>query len=323
VLAALISATSPAKAQEEGGDQETRVRAELAFGEGLRLMEAGNCRSATPDIALCQHAIEQFNQAHALFPEGLGALRNKAFVESGLGLYKSALTSFEQLAGFARSHPDPRRREWAALAEAEVARLRPLVPVLTISGVRGSAFQVSLDGGPNLGPERRFDLEVDPGSHRLVVQLDGGILRIIDVDLAASARKSLVIDEPSRPTPPKLPADREIKGGNASRTLAWLTTGLGGAAVVTGLGLGTAAALRHDELCDDQNRCQREGFEGGKNLARASTIVTASGAAVLTGGITWLLLTASREANKSSAAPGLTVSASARGATFTLSGVTW
>ncbi|MDX2020548.1 MAG: hypothetical protein SF187_09925 [Deltaproteobacteria bacterium] len=106
------------------------VRAQDAFNEGVALMTRAKCDVVGAPKDPCERARQLFDEAFARHPEGLGALRNRAFVEKGLGLWVQARASFRELAARAQNHPSADRRAWVPLALAEAERLTQQIDAL-------------------------------------------------------------------------------------------------------------------------------------------------------------------------------------------------
>src|SRR2546421_644382 len=95
VVASLLGAPALAEGQE---NQSRKVATDL-FDAGVARMGAGRCdETPVADIAACREARDAFRRAYALYPGGLGALRNAAYVEKNLGLVASAAHDFRELA---------------------------------------------------------------------------------------------------------------------------------------------------------------------------------------------------------------------------------
>src|SRR5687768_95008 len=95
LVPAVLLAAGVALADE--ADANRGVATDL-FDAGVRKMAEGKCdENPIADRAACNEARDAFKRAYALYPAGLGALRNLAYVEQNLGLIASAARDFREL----------------------------------------------------------------------------------------------------------------------------------------------------------------------------------------------------------------------------------
>jgi hypothetical protein len=114
-------------------DDRARTLASELFDQGVKAMERGRCDEApVGDAAECTNAADQFRRAFELYPDGLGALRNLAYVEKSLGRLATASRWFRELARRAPLDPRPARQLWADFARKELEELAPRVPHLLV-----------------------------------------------------------------------------------------------------------------------------------------------------------------------------------------------
>lgn len=325
VATAVASATLAPRARAV---DDAALAAEL-FDAGVKKMEAGKCdETPVADVALCREARDAFRRAFALYPSGLGALRNLAYVEKSLGLVGSSARHFRELARRAPLDPNPARQLWAEFAREEIAALEPRIPKLTIAvpSPAPEGTKVVLDDEPLPKPVWGTAIEVDPGEHTVRVDAEGHVPFTKSVTLAeADAQR---VDATLSPIAPATPVTTQEEPATVkkvdqplleSRTVPLVVAGVGGAAVVVGLGLGWAAIQKRDEVCGPRY-CDPQGYEDGRSLARASTLVTGLGLATAAGGLAWWWLS-----GKSSARPGdhgtiVTPYAGAQGGGLAISG---
>ncbi len=288
LVVATTSASLPALAAPT--EQQMQIAKDL-FDRGVRLMEEAKCDETPTDLAKCKEAREDFKRAYEI-TGALGALRNLAYVEKGLGMIASASRHFRDLAREAPKDPKPERQKWADYAREEAQALAPRVPHLVVTvteKVKGT--KVFLDGTELPEAAWNTDLEVDPGKHSVRAEAPGRLPFVGSITLAEKQSKSIAVvldpdpkaqvaTDPSAPGPSKLPA--------------MIVTGVGVVGVGVGLGLGYAAMKKRDDNCDAQKLCDPQALDDGRSLADVSTIVTGVGAAVLVGGAIWWALTPSR-----------------------------
>lgn len=286
-------------AQAEGTEQNKSLATDL-FDAGVKKMQEGKCdQGPIVDRAVCEEARDLYKRAYALYPEGLGALRNLAYVEKNLGLVASAARSFRELSRRAPLDPKPARRLWADFARKETEVLAARVPHLTleISGERPQALGVTLDGSPLPDAAWQTPLDLDPGAHVVHAEAPGRTPFEARFELAEGEEKRLTIALPQAGSaevrePPSLAANAEPRAERtrSSRTLPLIVSGVGLATVGVGLGLGYVAIKKRQDACGDNHFCDPDELESGRGFAKASNFVTGAGAAVLAGGLVWYFL---------------------------------
>src|SRR5688572_69128 len=192
VIALSALHANPARSQED--DPNKAVATDL-FDSGVRLMEEGACdRAPVGDRAVCERARDSFQRAYALYPAGLGALRNLAFVEENLGLIASAARNFRELTRRAPHDPNPARRLWADFARKEAEALAPRIPHLTIDTPNPPpGMKILLDGKALPDAGWGTPLEVDPGPHTVRAEAPGREAFEESFDLAERDQKDLKI----------------------------------------------------------------------------------------------------------------------------------
>src|SRR4051812_8625569 len=166
-VASAARADDPEPSQQK--QQDKKVATDL-FDAGVTKMGAGKCdQTPVGGVALCRDAREAFRRSYALYPAGLGALRNVAYVEKNLGLVASAARDFRELARQAPLDPNPARRLWAEFAQKEYEALSPRVPhlMIAVGGTRPANLAITLDGTALAEPAWGTKLDVDPGRHVL------------------------------------------------------------------------------------------------------------------------------------------------------------
>jgi len=277
-----IGAVSPARG---GDDEASRALAQTLFDDGVRLLEAGHCEQepVTPERRpTCREALDKFRRAYAIYPSALGALRNQAFCERGLGMVASAMRDFREVARRAPLDPNPSKQLWTKPAMDEAERLALRVPRITIVVEQPPArLEVTLDGTPILPAAFGASLPIDPGDHTLVARAPE--LQEFRQSFEIEEREDKTLHVQLVPVPKEKPrATPKIEA--STPILPWIVLGAGVVTTGVGLGLGFAAKSARDSSCDTSVspiRCSDEdGLSRAKSLATASTIVTLSGAAV-------------------------------------------
>jgi hypothetical protein len=123
VLASLASLPASALA---ANDEAALSIAQPLFDDGVKLMEESRCDDevVTPDRRpKCREALAKFKKAWDIYPAGLGALRNAAYCERGLGMVASATRDFREVARRAPLDPNPSKQLWAKHAADEADKL--------------------------------------------------------------------------------------------------------------------------------------------------------------------------------------------------------
>jgi len=278
----MLATSLPALA--EPTEKEQAIAKDL-FDKGVKLMEEGKCDEKPTDVAKCKQARDSFKRAYDI-TGALGALRNLAYVEKGLGMTASAARDFRELARRAPLDPKPERRKWAEFAKEEADALEPRVPHLTVKFVdKVPDAKVTLDG--EALPEAAWNtaVPVDPGPHSVRAEAPGRLPFEGTATLADKQEKTIAVtlDVDSKPTVTKGP----------SIVPPLVVAGIGVVGVGVGLGLGYASMKKRDDSCDANKTCDPQGLEDGRSLANTSTIVTGIGAGVLAIGVIWWALTPS------------------------------
>jgi hypothetical protein len=291
-LASFVGATCPNVLAADASDENKAIATDL-FDKGVKLMEGFHCDETPTNKAKCKEAREDFKRAYELYPAALGALRNLAYVEKGLGMTASAARDFREVARKAPLDPKPERQKWAEFAKAEVANLEPKVPHLTVKVPtdRPAGMKVLLDGTPLLEAAWDTQIDVDPGKHEVRADAPGRLAYVGTIDLGEKQSKSIAVS---------LEVDTTYVAPTTekpSTTGPWIVTSIGGVAVLAGLGLGYASMKKKNDACNGGTVCDPDGLSSGKSLANASTVVTGVGAAVLVTGVVWLLLTPGGESS--------------------------
>lgn len=281
LAAGTLAAVGSARAQA-GADA-----AEQAFNEGVKLMAQGKCDQAPAPSDPCDRARQLFDDAFRLNADGLGALRNRAFIEKAHGLVVKARASFRELAQRAKAHSRPERQAWAPLALAEVARLDTQVAYLTLDLplTLPDDFVATLNGLPVERALWGKPLGQDPGTYEVKVArgTEVPLRRQIQLSPGQNSTVSPLVSVPAVLTPA---VAAEPSSSNALAPSTWLI-GAGGVSVAVGLGFGVAAFVKHTDVCDSDNVCEASGLSDGKRLAQASNWFVGAGGLAVAGGLLW------------------------------------
>jgi hypothetical protein len=224
----------------------------------------------------CAGAVPLFRKAVALYPDGIGSVRNLAECEESLGHYASARRAWLDLKRALLTDSDKKYDGWQKDADDAAARLAPKLATLTIDvnavGPSGDAaapggVEVKLDGETLSSSLVGTALERDPGRH--VVQVGGPRVKEPAqkaVDLAAGDAKRVALrvvvtpDKPVEPevgaplpaTPPVAPDDSAENARAAKRTAAWIAIGVGAAAAI---GAGVSIGIRANDESTLNGQC--------------------------------------------------------------------
>jgi hypothetical protein len=298
-VAAGLALASAARADDA---KANKALATDLFDAGVRKMREGRCdRAPVADRATCEAARDALKRAYELYPDGLGALRNLAYVEMGLGMIASAARSFRELARRAPHDPSPARRIWADFAQREAEVLGARVPHLEIGFSAAPPEQTTLllDGASLPEAAWRTQLDLDPGPHEVRAEAPGHSPYTEQFELAEAEHKRITINlrgqALAEPTPnadeaPAAPAAEAATSSASKRLGPLLMIGAGTVALGVGLGFGYKAMSERDQACGNTQSCEPEGLAAGKRAAHVSTALTAVGGAALASGLVWYFL---------------------------------
>ena len=310
-LPALEATRACGVARAEEPDDAARALAAPVFDDAVALMDAAHC-DAEPvlpaDRPQCRVALDKLRRALAIYPSGLGALRNAAFCERGLGLVASALRDFREVARRAPLDPNPSKQLWAKHAQEEAQRLAARVPHLRVRlsiEPAPAGLAVAIDDAPVLSAAFDLPLPLDPGEHRVTARAPGfqpfsqGVT--LEEKEDATVAIALVADAPMPALPPPPPRVHVP-------LVPALVVATGAATVVGGVVLGALARRSRDDACDEGSsplHCHdAAGLEHARRLADASTVVTIAGGAVMLGGLVWYALDVRAQARSTSPSVG-------------------
>lgn len=286
---ALVPSTARADAESDAKD---------LFARGHDMRQHGDCAGAVP----------LFRKAFALYPKGLGSLRNVAECEEQLGHWASSRRAWLDLkrALITLPAPDPKYDGWEKDADDGAARLKPKVATVFVdvtvktpegegpaneqSGiellVNGESLGTSLVGTP---------LDRDPGTYRIRVQAPDAQPVEQTVSLAAGESKHVALRLARTPKaqaggggivePPGIATEDH----SGRRTVGWILVGVGAAGLVAG---GVTLILRQgaksdlDNACHGADPCLTNDVQGTKDIvSRGQTMSTLTTVFGIVGGV--------------------------------------
>jgi len=244
LLGALVVCACPGAARADGATDAGRAK-EL-FERGRDLRAQGNCAEALP----------LFEKAYALYPPGLGSLRNVAVCDVTLGHATAARSAWLELRRAVTGSTDPKYAGWLEDADHELSQLASHIATLKIDvAVTDSAggpsrapreddgISVSVDGQPLAKDRLGTVIEHDSGS--AVVRASGAGVVGPDVQavmlgggesqhvlLHVTLRPALALPPPAPDTQSsEAPAEPQPSTPSSStsplRTGAWIALGVG------------------------------------------------------------------------------------------------
>jgi hypothetical protein len=167
-----------------------------------------------------------------------------------------------------------------ASARTELDSLNLRIPSVRVSinGASASRTQVTIDGAQVSAADQASGKPLDPGSHEIVANADGGASarKTIALKAGESAWVELVLQQPASP------ADASALG---SRLPAVIAFGVGGVGVAVGVITGSLALVKINDI---RSRCTDDGHCLRSDQAQASTaqaLVTTSTVGFVAGGV--------------------------------------
>jgi hypothetical protein len=299
VLGACLSAHAIASAQEP----EPQGYRELVR-EGLQEFDRGNW----------SEAYAAFKRAHAVFPNartqrslGVSAFEARRYV-----------TALDHLRAALEDGRRPLTPEQRAEVESFIARADGYVARLSLT-VTPLEATVAVDGGAAVPVSAETELLLDPGIHDLVFTAPGSESERIRLEVVAGEQRPLHVTlrdpavtagTPARGSASVEPTMRVEADRPPARLGPYLVLGAGGALLIGAAVTGLLAQSAADELEDncDQNGCDpslETTRDRGEALETATNVLLGVGAAaVVAGGVWWLLQSASAPDERASAAFG-------------------
>jgi hypothetical protein len=298
------------------------------FARGRELRAHGDCAGA----------VAVFRQAHEVYPEGLGSLRNIAECQEATGKYASARRTWLDLKHALQSTPSPRYDGWTQDADEAEQRLSPKVATLVVdlrpvnpqgAPVTTNGIEVTVNGEPLSTSVRGAPLDRDPGPYLVrAVNRGGRTLGEETVDLGPGDAKHValpVVVVANEPT------SQELKLGGTSaaptgpeaswRAAGWAALGVGAASLVgAGISLAVYQSARGDlaRLCPNYHTqpCDPSLESTVSRGQTASTMVNVLTVAGLIGGAGGAVLLTIRPGQEARAAIALSPTSVSVTATF-------
>jgi hypothetical protein len=272
--AGLLFAAGRARAQDA-------ATAGALFDKGVADMQAGHFDSACP-------ALEESQQ---LDPHP-GTLFTLAECQAKWGKVASAVQHYQDYADLVSRLPpgqQARHRERVGIAKAQVGKLKPSVPTLTLvlPATAPPETSVTRNGVALQGAALGLALPVDPGQYEIVTHLPSGAEHSTTVSIALGDAKRVELDV-SQPAAPALPASDSAalaptnsaplaESPRKSNTPAYLIGGIGVAGVAVGSVTGILVFGKKSTVKDEcaGSTCSSAGVSAansGKTLAIVSDI---------------------------------------------------
>jgi hypothetical protein len=300
LFGAVLAGTFPLNAHAD--DAAGAAGAKDLFEHGRDLRGRGDCAGALPF----------FQKAYALYPFGLGSLRNIAVCQEALSHFASARDAWLELRRAVSASNDSKYTGWSDDADHAIAKLAPKVAHLTADvavvgpggdPVSSDGVDVSIDGQPLAKDRVGAPVDHDPGTY--VVRASGPGVSSPDeqtVTLATGESKHVALRVTLAPPPPPLsngeasaPAmaatsDEGERRASPMRTGAWIALGVGAAGLA---GAAVTFVVRQSALSDLNANCpNRSACDGSHESAvtsdvnrgrTASTLLTVFGAVGIAG----------------------------------------
>jgi tetratricopeptide (TPR) repeat protein len=297
-MCVVLCASAGAQAQASA---DQKAAAEALFDKGLALLKQGEYAQACAFLEQSQ-SVER----------GIGTMLYLAECYEKLGRTASAWAMFREAASAAQAEGQAERAQAgsarAAQLEPQLARLAILVP--PPAQVQG--LEVLRNGQVLPSAVWGVAVPVDPGSQRVEARAPGYESWSHTENLGKGAQQTLTVPPlTAAPTgaapPPPQPlaataaepapaaaavasASSAAKPGAAQRTAAWITGGVGAAALLVGTYFGVRAASKNsdaEQACPDQ-KCSPANYElheDAQSAATLSNVFVIGGAALVTAGV--------------------------------------
>jgi hypothetical protein len=273
------------------------------FARGRELRSKNDCGSAVP----------MFRKAYAIYPQGLGSLRNIAECEEALGHFASARRAWLELKRALVTAPDdPKYEGWDKDAEESAARLKPKVASFVVDvyvkSEEGDALANESTGveilvnGESVGTKLvGTPLERDPGTYRIRARMEDAqpVEQLVPLNAGDNPHVTLRL---TRTAKPLVVVSTENKSGR--RTLGWVLTGVGGAALVGGgvtLLMRQSAMSELDDACPSHDNCSeslRGTVDRGKLMSTLTTILLPVGVVGVGAGLALVFTSGSSSESK-------------------------
>ena len=250
------------------------------FDKGVADMQAGRFDSACP-------ALEESQQ---LDPHP-GTLFTLAECQAKWGKVASAVQHYQDYADLVSRLPagqQARHRERVGIAKAQLGKLKPSVPTLTLvlPATAPPETTVTRNGVVLQGAALGMALPVDPGQYVIVTHLPSGAEHsaTVSIALADAKRVELDVSQPAAPASPASepailapPSAPPAESQRKSNTPAYVIGGIGVAGIALGsvtgiLVLGKKSTVKNDCVGSTCNSAGVNAANSGKTLAVVSDI---------------------------------------------------
>jgi hypothetical protein len=282
----------------QGSTAPTEVESALAtalFNEARALMREGRW----------SEACVKFSESQRVDPGG-GTLLNLALCHEMEGRLATAWTEFNEALAIAEHQ---RRDDRVAFARSHIEKLEPRLPhVIVIVNEPAPEQKLMLDGAVLRQPAWGTHVPLDPGAHVLSANANGR--RSYSIQFTLRAEQTLSVEIPRLELEPRLdraarpprPRQRTSSAAGARgkqpslRPWAFLSLGVGAAALSTGAIAGIAALQKQsrlDDACGGPAHCppeQRGNIDAMNRYAETSTVAFAIGAGAAATGVLLLIL---------------------------------
>jgi hypothetical protein len=260
------------------------------FAKGRDLREKNDCATAAP----------LFRKAWMIYPSGLGSLRNLAECEEQLGHWASSRRAWLDLKRALITAPnDPKYQDWDRDAEAAAKRLQPKVASFVVDVIvktpqgeapatEHSGVDLFVNGEEVKGTLVGTPLERDPGTYRIRAQAKDA--QPVEQQVSLSPGDNPHVTLRLTVTPKEQPTVT-TEDHSTRRTLGWVVTGVGAAALV---GSGVTFLLRQSALGDVDDKCSshkgcdpslQDTVDRGKTMSTLTTILLPVGAVGVAAGL--------------------------------------
>ncbi len=246
LLAALLimAAAAEVRAQPAEPDDRTKAAARQLAQDGAAAFERGDYAEARALL----------RRAYALIPAPtIGLMEARALVKMG-----NLVEAAERYEVARRTEVDAGASDAfkAAVrdADAELAKLRPRIPLLTIriKGTTKKKVEVQLDGEPVPAPLVGVRQPVNPGKHGVRLLLDDRPTPSKELDLEEGAEETVELDVTDGAA---TVGSHATTDSVSQRTWAWVALGVGGAGLATGV---VSGALMNGKDSDLEKVCTPE-----------------------------------------------------------------
>jgi hypothetical protein len=212
-------------------------------------------------------ALDRFARAEELF-HAPTLLLGMARAQVGLGKLVDAQESYRRILNEPLASNAPAAfRDAQDAAKGELASLAPRIAWITITASGAESPTIKLDGQTLSAAAFGARRAVDPGTHEIVAEVRGTVVKRATVTLAEGKSETVPLDlkpqasaaaaaaaPESKPLPSETPGTPDVAPGASSsvrRTLGFASLGIGGAGILLGVGTGVAVLVQHKSLAAD------------------------------------------------------------------------